>query len=167
MTMLHYRDCPGCGVRLLMSEEQPDSRYNASPECWQLYGELTAYTVTRGDVAFMHQHAVDTYGAQHAGEQARPITVAFALIGLYLACEQDYSGKKVQHMHMLLARRTKTWPPFTPPALRGSLTVLDVLRAPPGEQRDHMLRQWRQSVWDAWSQEHARVRALLESVMRD
>ena len=162
-----YHDCPGCGVRLPATEAQPDTRYNASAECWQLYGELTAYTVTRGYVGFIHQLAVDVYGAQHVGENARPIGVAFALIGLYLACEKGYSGRQVQHLHMLLARRSKTWPRFAPPPHGGTLTVRDVLQAPPGDERDAALRRWGHSVWAAWSHEHARVQALFEQVMAD
>jgi hypothetical protein len=167
MTTPQYRACPGCGVRLPVSEAAPDSRYNASAECWQLYGELAAYTVTRGYVEFIHQLVVDAYAAQHAGEDARPIGVAFALIGLYLACERGYTGRQVQHMHMLLAQRSKTWPRFVPPAHAGSVTVLDVLQARPGEERDATLRRWGQSVWDAWSAEHERVRSLFASVMAD
>lgn len=150
-----------------MSDAYADGRYNASAECWQLYGELSAYTVTRGDSAFIHQLAVDAYGAQHAGENVRPITIAFALIGLYLACERDYSGRQVQHMHMLLAQRSKTWPRFASPPQARALTVLDVVEARPGEERDIMLRRWGESVWAAWGQEHERVRSLVENVMAD
>ncbi|MDQ6833677.1 MAG: DUF5946 family protein [Chloroflexota bacterium] len=167
MVTPQYRVCPGCAARLPISEAHADGRYNASPECRERYGELSAYTVTRGGAGFIHQLAVDTYGAQHVGEHVRPITVAFALIGLHLACERGYSGRQVQHMHTLLAQRSKTWPQFAPPAYTGAMTVLDVVRAPPGEGRDIMLRRWGQSVWDAWSQEHERVRALLESIMAD
>lgn len=162
-----YRTCPGCGVRLPMSETYPDSPYHASPECWQLYGELTASTLIQGDADFIHQLAVDAYAAQHVGAHARPIGVAFALIGLYLACERGYSGRHVQQMHMLLARRSKTWPRFMPPTHAGSVTVLDVVQAPPGKERDAMLWRWGQAVWDAWRQEHERVKALLASVMAD
>lgn len=164
--------CPGCGVRLPVSmDAQPDARYNASAECLRLYGELSAYTLSRGDWdgdgVFIHQLAVDAYGAQHAGENSRPIGPAFALIGVYLTFERGYTGRQVQHMHMLLARRSKTWPRFTLPPHRGAVTVADVLRAPEGEERDAMLREWGRSVWEAWAPEHERVRALLASVMAD
>ncbi len=162
-----YRECPGCGVRLPDSGEEPDGRYNAAAECWRLYGELSAYTMTRGYGEFIHQLAVDTYAAQHVGESSRPIGAAFALIGLYLACDRGYTGRQVQHMHMLLAQRSKTWPRFVPPPHAGDVTVLDVVQAEPGEERDAMLRRWGQSVWDAWRQEHAHVRALFERVMAD
>ena len=165
--MQTYRDCPGCGVRLPASEAHPDGRYDASTACVQLYDELTAYTLTRGNVEFIHQLAVDAYRAQHAAESMPPIGLAFALIGLYFACERGYSGRQVQHMHMLLARRSKTWPHFVLPAHAGSMTVLDVMRAEPGDERDAMLRRYAQSVWAAWSREHERVRALVVSVMAE
>ena len=167
-----YTVCPGCGVRLPVNADAPlDARYNASAECWQVYGELTAYTVAHGDWdgggQFIHQLAVDAYGAQHVRENARPIGPAFALIGLYLTCERGYTGRQVQHMHTLLAQRSKTWPRFSPPAHAGTLTVADVMRAPPGEARDATLRQWGRSVWEAWALEHERVRALFNRVMGD
>lgn len=161
------RVCPGCGVSLPLSEAPPDGRANASAECWQLYGELTVYTLAQGYGEFIHQLMVDAYGAQHVGENARPIGAAFALIGLYLTCERGYSGRQVQHMHMLLARRSKTWPRFVPPPHVGALTILDVVRASAGEERNAMLRRWGHSAWDAWGQEHERVRALVARVMAD
>jgi len=161
------RVCPGCGVCLPVVEAYPDGRYNASAECLRLYGDLSADTLMRGRGEFIHQLAVDTYGAQHVGENARPIGAAFALIGLYFACERGYSGRQVQHMHQLLAQRSKTWPRFVPPPRAGALTVLDVLQADPGDARDALLRRWGQSVWTAWAQEHDRVRALVASVLAD
>jgi len=162
-----YRDCPGCGLHLPLSDAPADQRFNASPECLALHGELTGYTVMRGDKDFIHQLLVDTYAAQHADQRQPPIRLAFALIGLHLACDKGYTGKQVQHMHTLLARRSKTWPAFALPTQAGALTVLGVLQAQPGEQRDAMLRRWAQSAWEAWGQEHAHVKALLDRVMAD
>lgn len=167
-----YTVCPGCGARLPISADaQPDPHYDASAECLQLYGELSAYTVTRGDWAdageFIHQMLVDAYGAQHVTDNARPIGPAFALIGLYLTCERGYTGRQVQHMHTLLANRSKTWPRFTPPQSKGAMTILDVMRAPEGEARDAMLHHWGCAVWATWAPEHERVRALYASVMGD
>jgi hypothetical protein len=164
MTLV-YRACPGCGVRLPLSDARPDGRYNASAECWQLYLELTAYTLMRGYDEFIHQLAVDAYGAQHVAENPRPIGPAFALIGLYLTYERGYSGRQVQHMHMLLANRSKTWPRFAAPCHTYSMSVLDVIQVPAGEQRDAMLREWGRAVWDAWVGEHDRVQVLFERVM--
>lgn len=167
MAALQYRECPGCGVRLPISDAFADERYNASAECWQLYGELTAYTLSRGYGDFIHQLLVDAYGAQHVGKQTKPIGITFALIGLYLTYERGYTGRQVQHMHMLLAKRSKSWPMFTPPQTVGAMTVWDVIQTEPGERRDDTLRRWGRSVWDAWEPEHAHVESLFASVMSD
>lgn len=158
--------CPGCGVRLpLAASALADGRANASAECWRLYGELTVYTLSRGYDEFIHQLAVDAYGAQHLKQDGPSIGGAFALIGLYLACERGCSGRQVQHMHVLLARRSKTWPRFVPPPHVGDMTVFDVMQAQPGEARDATLRRWCQAVWAAWGEEHERVRELMATVM--
>lgn len=164
-----YSDCPGCGVHLPVSDAPADERFNASAECWHLYGELTAYTLAQAysTGAFIHQLAVDAYAPQHAKDDAPPITTAFALIGLYFACERGYSGKQVQHMHMWLARRSKRWPRLAPRAHVGMVTVWDVMWAAAGEQRCAQLGRWAQSVWEAWEGEHAHVESLIASVMGD
>lgn len=160
-----YRECPGCGLRLPASDAVDDPRFDASPECQRIYGELTGYTVARNDPGFMHQHLVDAYAAQHAQEGQPAIRVAFALVGLYLTFEQGATGKQAQHMHMLLAQRSKQWPRFARPARTGALTVLDVVRAEPGPARDAALLDWARSVWEAWSHERARVKHMIDAVM--
>jgi len=148
--------CPGCGLNLPSGEEQLNDRYNASAACWQVYGELTAYTLSLHDADFIHQFAVDTYAAQHVGASVKPIGLTFALVGLYLAFEHNYTGKQVQRAHTLLAATSKQWPQFRRPEEKASLTVLDVLNAPENERND-ILRQWGKAVWRIWEAEHARV----------
>jgi hypothetical protein len=148
--------CPGCGLILPSVEEQLDDRYNASSACRQLYGELTAYTLSLLDADFIHQIAVDTYTAQHAGAVVKPIALTFALVGLYLAFEHNYTGKQVQKAHMLLAATPKQWPTFRLPEAKASLTVLDVLNTPEHE-RNGMLREWGKAVWRIWESEQKKV----------
>ncbi|WP_286173478.1 DUF5946 family protein [Geobacillus sp. E263] len=82
-------------------------------ECWELYGELTVYNMSKNDPDFIHQLAVDAYGAQHLGGVTRSITTAFALISLYLSVECGYTGKQVQKAHMELAEQRQLR--FEPP----------------------------------------------------
>jgi Family of unknown function (DUF5946) len=126
--------------------------------------ELSAYTLMRGDADFIHQHVVDTFAAQHVTAQSKPIGVAFALIGLYLHLERGYSGRQVQEAHMRLARRRKLWPAFVPPADAGELTVIDVMRSPPGDARDQAIGAWCNSVWNAWHDSHGQIAALLSQL---
>src|SRR4051812_19228702 len=98
--------------------------------------ELLCYTLAHRDPAFIHQHAVDAITAQRADEHTKPVALNFALIGLYLHLEKGFTGKQVQQMHMRLATRKRAWPKFPLPSERGALTPADVLKKPPGPDRD-------------------------------
>ena len=121
------------------------------------YYELACYTLGHADPAFIHQYIVDAYAAQHADERSKPIAVAFALAGLYLHLERQYSGRAVQQAHMQLAKQKNPWPRFTLPTFRGAMTAADVMRAAPGAARDEAIDRWSASVWAAWSDSHEQV----------
>ena len=129
----------------------------------ETYNELCGYTLTHPDPAFIHQYVVDAYGAQRAVDDARPIRLVFALVGLYLYVEKKYSGRNVQRVHTLLARRRKQWPTFHLPTSRGDITVHDVMSAAPGPQRDEMIRKWCASVWEAYRASHDQVISLVRA----
>jgi hypothetical protein len=123
--------------------------------------ELSAYTLTRGDPEFIHQHVVDAWAAQHAKPDSKRIGVAFGLIGLYLHFERGRTGREVQLAHMRLARKRKEWPAFDPPAEQSDLTVVDVLQSPVGPERDAAIERWAANVWQSWRASHERVGTLL------
>ena len=127
-----------------------------------VYNELSYYTLAHPDPAFLHQNIVDAYAAQYADESTKPIVIVFGLIGLYLHIERNFTGKQVQRAHMKLAKRRKKWPQLTPPKNRGAIRVAAVLAAPPGKERDEMIRNWCASVWEAWKASHDQIRALLK-----
>jgi hypothetical protein len=141
---------------------EPDRRANASGECRSLMNELTYYTLANGDLAFIHQHVVDAYGAQHLRQSTSTVGAAFALAGLYLAIERHFTGRQVQKMHILMARASKQWPRFVPPSHVGPLTVGDVLAVEAGLPRDEAIMKWCAGVWTAWSAEHDRVREMVD-----
>jgi Family of unknown function (DUF5946) len=116
----------------------------------ELFNDLMYYTLAHPDPAFIHQNVVDAYTAQTADNATKPIAVAFALLGLYLHVEQNFTGRQVQKAHMQLARQRKTWPRLPLPKERGAVVVAQVVAAPPGPQRDAMIRDWCVSVWSAW-----------------
>lgn len=95
--------CPGCKLTLPDSNLALHDHYLAAGECRLIYDELAAYNISRSDPYFIHQFAVDAYGAQHTGSATRPITTAFALVGLYLAAKHSFTGRQVQLAHMELA----------------------------------------------------------------
>jgi hypothetical protein len=127
----------------------------------EAYNELCGYTLSLRDPTFIHQHVVDAFAAQHADEQTKPIGITFALVGLYLHLEKQFSGKEVQRAHMTLAKRKHLWPEFDLPHDRGSMTAVDVLAAPPGAERDRAIDAWCTSVWQAFHHNRDRVAVLL------
>jgi hypothetical protein len=156
-----YARCPGCGLLLPGENLEPDSQYNASGECRKLFDELAFYTLSLHDSFFIHQLIVDAYQASHARYASKPIGTAFALIGLYLVCERNLSGKQAQREHMRLARTHMKWPEFNPPVVKATRTVVDVIKEKPGIERDAMIKKWAKSVWNIWSYEHENVAALV------
>jgi Family of unknown function (DUF5946) len=161
--------CPGCGLELPASGLPADPGRNASPECWQLYGEVQGYELRHLElVRDLHQLSVDTYAAQHAphdaGGDRPPIGVAYALVGLHLALDRGVPGVEVRAAHQRMGRPDPSWPRLPAPASTGSMTVLDVATAgamvdsPSGHAG--AVRAWAADVWQAWTPQHAAVTAL-------
>ncbi len=134
----------------------------AVPSEEDAYDEVQCYTLARGDPAFIHQHVVDAWAAQHADERTKPIALTFALVGLYLRVGRRFSGRQVQRAHMTLARQKRSWPSFALPPERGSITASQVVAAPAGPERDQAIDAWCASVWDAFRDSHQAVAELLE-----
>lgn len=126
------------------------------------YEELQCYTLAHGDPAFIHQHVVDAWAAQHADERTKPIALTFALVGLYLHLELGYTGRQVQLAHMAMGRRKRDWPSFALPKERGSVTASHVMAAPAGPERDRAIDGWCASVWGAFQEARQEVSDLLE-----
>jgi hypothetical protein len=124
------------------------------------YDQVRYYTLSLGDPAFIHQHVVDAFVAQHADENTKPIAITFALVGLYLHVEKGFTGQQVQRAHMELAREKRTWPRLELPADRGAMTVVDVAAAPAGAERDRAIHEWCGSVWRAFAAEHTAIAEL-------
>jgi hypothetical protein len=120
------------------------------PSDLEAYDELRIYTLTHGDLNFIHQHVVDAFAAQNTNVDDKPIRLTFALIGLYLFVEKGFTGRQVQLVHMKLAKTKQLWPSFLIPENRGEITVTDVVAAQAGVERDEMIHQWCVSVWEAY-----------------
>jgi Family of unknown function (DUF5946) len=125
------------------------------------YDELCCYTLALGDPSFIHQHVVDAFGAQASTETDKPIKLTFALVGLYLHVEKQFTGRQVQLAHMKLARHKQTWPVCPLPQTRGKITVSEVMAAPAGPERDRMIHQWCVSVWEAFGDNRPLITKLL------
>ncbi len=112
------------------------------------YDEVYVYTM--GRPGFILQHVADAFTLQTATLETKPIALVFGLVGLYLHLEKQFSGRQVQEMHMKMARFKRAWPAIPLPEDRGSITVLDVLAATPGPERDSAIDEWCRSVWTSY-----------------
>ena len=128
------------------------------------YEELQVYTLSLGDPGFLHQILVDTWALRHAGEETRPMAVAFALASLYLHFERGFTGRAAQRVHMHLARRDREWPRFVLPEDRGRTTASQVLAAPAGEERNRAIEAWAAELWAAYRDSHQPIAELLEQL---
>jgi hypothetical protein len=129
----------------------------------KLFHQLCFYTMAHPDKAyFIHQHVVDAWQVQSAGADAKPIGIAFALVGLHLYLEKGYSGKEVRNAHVQLAKRKELIPNVSLPTHRGDITIAEVLKADTGPPRDAMIHQWCQSVWHACTPCHEAIKAYLQ-----
>ncbi|HEU0050916.1 MAG TPA: DUF5946 family protein [Patescibacteria group bacterium] len=126
------------------------------------YNELSFYTLSHQSPSFIHQLIVDAFAAQCADEQTKPISITFALIGLYLHLEKGFTGKEVQRAHMELAKKKHVWPKIPLPKQRGKITIFSVLQEPDGSKRDAIIECWCESVWEAYKDAHEQIADLLK-----
>jgi hypothetical protein len=166
--------CPGCGLELPASGLTWDPRRNASPECWQLYGEVQGFELAHRElVRDYHQLAVDAYAAQHASRHVSghtpPIGVAYALVGLHLALDRGVPGVDVRAAHQRMGKPDASWPRLPAPRRTGVVTVFDVAAAGAmvGSAAGHAqaVRAWAAVVWQAWDSQHAAVAALADRLL--
>jgi hypothetical protein len=166
--------CPGCGLRLPASGLPRDPRRNASPECWQVYGEVQGFALNHLELARdLHQLTVDAYAAQHAprevGVDLPPISVAYALVGLHLALDRGLSGLEVRAAHQRMGRPDPSWPRLPTPARTGAMTVFDVAAAGAmvGSVAGHAkaVRAWGAAVLPALAAEHTTIVALSDRLL--
>lgn len=129
------------------------------------YDELAAYTFTRGDSEFIHQHEVNARGVSENICEAKPIRIFFSLAGLYLLVERNYSGRQVQAAHSYMARVKREWARFAAPTTEPNMTVADVIQCPAGEERDVAIMRWCRAVWETWASEHMHIREETDALL--
>jgi hypothetical protein len=168
-------DLPGLLVGAACHGLPWDRRRHASPECWQLYGEVQGFELHHLElIRDYHQLAVDAYAAQHAprggGRNIPPIGVAYALVGLHLALDRGLPGVEVRAAHQRMGKPDASWPRLPAPTRTGTVTVLDVAGA--GVMVDSAaghataVRAWAAAVWQAWVCQHAAVAELAARLLR-
>lgn len=165
--MIETRTCPGCGLEMPRSDRSYDHYFNASPECWSLFGEIEAREFENPALfGQVHQLTVDTYAVQHAGGPHPDKSVCIHLVGLYLALERSMPPERIRPLQQRLAARG-AWPHLEPPREREWLTTYEVALAAMPEEHVRLVRQWAEQVWHAWSAHHRVAQSLACEVMKN
>ncbi|MTK13864.1 MAG: hypothetical protein F8N39_17915 [Clostridiaceae bacterium] len=128
----------------------------------EMFHELSCYSSSHSDPKFIHQHVVDAFALETADEETKNIKVVFALIGLFLHVEKNFTGKEVQNAHIQLGKRNKNWPKLVLPINRGDISIKNVMECPEGLKRDMAIEKLCISIWDSYSHCHEYVEKLVQ-----
>jgi hypothetical protein len=106
---------------------------------------------------------VDTYAAQHPGVPGKQSSqsVAAHLVVLCLVLEHNLEPARATEAITRFLDKHKShgfdW--VEPPPSLGPLTVLHVPGAANASDHNRRVREWAESVWQAWQPYHTRIRA--------
>jgi hypothetical protein len=144
---------------------------DASAECAAVHAEVLGLQFQHPVMRRYHQLTVDAYGAQHAGGSTPRIRVVYALTGLWLALEHDFSGEEVRAVHRRLGEPVAEWPDFAPPAGPQSwTTVVDVaqagVRSGSNAGHAHAVQRWAEDVWGVWLEQAPGTDDAVEELLR-
>ena len=131
----------------------------------EMYHELAYYTLSHPDSRFIHQHVVDAFTAQTATPHTKSIAIYYALVGLYLCVEKNYTGKQVQMAHVKLSNFSKNFATLELPEERGVYTIQNVLKYPSGKDRDEAIYKWCASVWDVYKNQRTPIREFADRIL--
>ena len=153
--------CPDCGALTPKVDGSTHRYLGASPGCWAVYGEVLDreyQEYTR--YAPVHRLGVDAYAAQHPGAPSRQAiaSVGVHLVRLHLVLECGLQPEKANSAMKWASGRKHDFVWLDPPASLGELTVLYVRDAQSSEEHTARMREWAQSVWEAWGAHHDTVR---------
>ncbi len=149
--------CPGCGHPDVEGAAGANPRLTASPSCWSAFGDLAASTLGTPDPSFVHQTAVDAYGAQHCPPAADRM-LSFALLGLYLVLELDRTGAHVQQVHTRLARLRHPLPTLDVQPAWTAGTAAEVVGVVGSLGLKTAVHAWAERVWVAYEPQQERIR---------
>ncbi len=159
----------GCIAALPDDPNGPHHRYmTSSSGCWQAFGEILAAEFGRPGWESEHRLTVDTYAAQHPGEDDRKQrqSVAIHLVALCHRLESGLDPPSLLAATQRMTAEKREWPRLLAPHTY-QLTVVDVLGATAAEEHLALIRRWAEATWEAWSDEHATVRGWADEALRE
>jgi hypothetical protein len=159
--------CWGCGA-IVPTTVFPGHQYlGASSGCWAVYGTVLAREYGEWHMPAIHRLTVDTYSAQHPGTPSRRCiqSVAGHLIGLFVVLELGWSPALATQAIGKAVKGSERFFWLEPPKSWGELTIADVAKTITFAQHEQIVRQWAQSVWEAWRFHHSTVQNWVRTLM--
>lgn len=162
--------CPQCGA-LVPDVDGPRHVYVPSaPGCWAAFGALRADEMQRFPGSPENNLIVDTYMAQHPGDGTDRRDRQSVFVHLASLCAVLERGGTPAHspdvLRRVLASRTD-YPILDRAHGPGNLSLLHVAGAADPAEHDVRARAWAVSVWGAWRDHHAEIRAALDKAKVD
>jgi hypothetical protein len=158
--------CPGCAAQFTAIDGPTHPYMESSPACWHAFGQVMVREYGNDKAFATHRLSVDAYAVQHPGGDSRQAiqSVGLHLVRLCMFLERGLTPEAANDA-MLRAGKTKSKMfKLARPANLGEVTVADVLAAQGDEAHAAAVRRWARSVWEAWAEHHATVRAWADSV---
>lgn len=131
----------------------------SSPACWRIYGEHLAFEYSDPELLPIHRLSVDTYAAQHPGDESRQ---AIQSVGLHLArlmvqLESPHRPEESNDVMLRLGVRKDSLIRLTPPN-EFKMTMAQVRSDSGSANHAESVQAWARHTWDDWSEHHAYIR---------
>lgn len=131
--------------------------------CRRMFEEVIAREF--GDYRYgrIHRLTVDAYCLQHPEPYMRSgKSFAAHLTGICAALEYEDASDINQAVQKWLSGTPSIDKPTRLPRNRGELTITHIHEAADAEEHTRRVRQWAQSVWNAWGEHHALAKRLIQ-----
>jgi hypothetical protein len=128
----------------------------SAPGCWERYGELLGVMAIDPTLKVARQFSSDAYAAQHPGT---PNPQAIQSVAVHLLNMHGYlvRGRPPDVPQFAGHKGAFRW--LQPPSFASSRTVLHMPVSGSPAAISAAAREWAESVWMAWSAEHAQIAA--------
>ena len=161
--------CPRCGA-MTPDIDGPTHPYMvSSPGCWRAFAALQSDELTRFGYPPVHGLAVDAYAATHGGDASQRRdrqSVCLHLMAICLLLETDRGPAARMTLLREMTATKVDWPTLRRPPGTPSLNLQHAAAAVDVEDYSTRVDQWARAVWDFWTPEHPRVRALLDTAQQ-
>lgn len=150
--------CVGCSGQVPDVIGPTHAYMQASPGCWQVYGELNAWAYAVPAIPVLHTHSVDCYavqrpgGAEHDRRQRQSIAVHLISLCLLLEFDQPASAaaeRRGRTSRIVLGQlQLQDWPYLPAPSHLGAVTAADVHASSELQRYVARLQEWTRATLD-------------------